>query len=341
MSLYLPEIANRELSDVARHARHMLEQVVPMGINCALIGSPEHGNVGDSAIWLGQRMFLQDRRATVRYSCSDATFDEAVLRRAMPSGIVYLQGGGNWGTLWPAAQAVREQVLEQLHDYVVVQLPQSIYYEDAASLERTRALVQAHPAFTLMVRDRASFDIGVNGLGAYTLLCPDSALLLEGTLHRHQPDVDCLILARTDKERLTGGLSAVLGDTPQTVATVDWLEEPRTWTHAMVDVLARRATGRWAGSRFFQAAMVALWDRIALERLDRGCRVLSRGHVVVTDRLHAHILSTMLGIPNVVLDNVYGKVGNFMDAWMQGNPLCRHADSVSDAAQIASEFLAA
>ena len=36
---------------------------------------------------------------------------------------------------------------------------------------------------------------------------------------------------------------------------------------------------------------------------------------MVTDRLHAHILSLLLDIPHVVLDNSYGKVGGFVDAW--------------------------
>jgi len=30
--------------------------------------------------------------------------------------------------------------------------------------------------------------------------------------------------------------------------------------------------------------------------------------VVITDRLHAHILATLMGIPNVAMDNDYGKI---------------------------------
>jgi pyruvyl transferase EpsO len=43
--------------------------------------------------------------------------------------------------------------------------------------------------------------------------------------------------------------------------------------------------------------------------------LLSAGRVVVTDRLHAHLLSLLLAIPHAVLDNTYGKLGRFLDAW--------------------------
>lgn len=339
MNLDIPPIANRELSEVATFARTLLAQVIPKGAACALIGSPDHGNVGDSAIWLGQRVFLRERGVSVRYSCSDATFDDRALRRAMPNGIVLLQGGGNWGTIWPGPQAVRERVLERLRDYTVVQLPQSIHYENGAALERTRDLVQAHPAFTLYVRDRPSFEIGTHALGARTVLCPDSAVLLEGTLRRWTPEVDCLVLARDDRERLAGGLDTMLAGSRHSVDCVDWLVEPRSLTNAILQRFTYRSKGWWAGTRLFQSAALALWDQIALERMERGCRLLSRGRIVVTDRLHAHIISTMLGIPNVVLDNSYGKLGNFMNAWTLDNPLCHRAESMAEAAAIAESLL--
>ena len=43
--------------------------------------------------------------------------------------------------------------------------------------------------------------------------------------------------------------------------------------------------------------------------------MLSTGGLVVTDRLHAHILSLLLDIPHVLLDNSYGKVAGFADQW--------------------------
>ena len=50
-------------------------------------------------------------------------------------------------------------------------------------------------------------------------------------------------------------------------------------------------------------------------RFHRGLEILGRGRGVVTDRLHGHILSSLMGIPHVALDNSYGKLSAFMDTW--------------------------
>jgi pyruvyl transferase EpsO len=329
------------LQTMANQAFETLATMIPEGSVCALLDHPDYPNVGDSAIWLGQREFLRSRNVRVAYSCSIKTFDEGALRRALPRGIVLIQGGGNFGTLWPHHQIFRERVLEHLRDYPVVQLPQSIRYEDDGSLQRTAQLIAAHPRFTLCVRDHASFQIATEQLNAKTLLCPDSALLLDGKLERRAPDVDCLVLARTDKERAFEGLEQAFTRSGMSVAIADWLDEPRTRLHSLRDRFARASRREWSSSPLFQFAMLQLWDRLAWQRTKRGCDLLSRGRIVVTDRLHAHILSTLLGIPNIVLDNSYGKLSGFIAAWTASNPLCHQAASVEQAKQIAERLLRA
>ena len=82
------------------------------------------------------------------------------------------------------------------------------------------------------------------------------------------------------------------------------------------------------------ALRAASYDTAARARVLRGCRLLSSGRVVITDRLHAHLLSLLLGIPHAVLDNSYGKVGAYMDAWTSGSPLVRRAASWAEAAAL-------
>lgn len=93
-----------------------LERLVPEG-PVALLGCPSHRNVGDQAIWLGQReaiWALDDRRPV--YACSIASYDAAELRRRLGHGTILLTGGGNLGDLYPAEQAFREQVLKDFRN---------------------------------------------------------------------------------------------------------------------------------------------------------------------------------------------------------------------------------
>lgn len=328
----LPALGNKILS--------VLRQVIPLDQPCALLDHPDHPNVGDSAIWLGERRALQQLGVKIAYSCSVKTYDEACLRAAMPRGTVLIHGGGNFGTLWPHHQQLRERLLEQLRDYRLVQLPQSIHYDDAAALDRTARLIRQHPAFTLLVRDANALRMGREMLGAQTLLCPDSALLLAGAVRRAPADVDCLVLARTDKERAYQGLEAACEGLGISTQALDWLDEPRGLLHRIRDRLLLQARRPWAASAWFQQPMLLLWDRLAQQRTRRGCRLLSRGRIVITDRLHAHILCTLLGIPHIVLDNNCGKLSGFIRCWTAEHPLCHLADSVVEASRIAQQLLA-
>jgi hypothetical protein len=58
-----------------------------------------------------------------------------------------------------------------------------------------------------------------------------------------------------------------------------------------------------------------LWDQLAEDRTLRGLRMLSRGQVVVTNRLHAHLLCLLAGIPHVVCDTANGKIFAYRDTW--------------------------
>jgi pyruvyl transferase EpsO len=78
-------------------------------------------------------------------------------------------------------------------------------------------------------------------------------------------------------------------------------------------------------------ALLQLFDRVASSKQRRGVALLSAGRVVVTERLHGHLLCLLLGIPHVVLDNDYGKVHAFVRSWTEASPLCRLASSPEDA----------
>lgn len=326
--------------NLAHKINSTLLRAIPADADCALIDFPDHSNVGDSAIWLGERVYLKQQSVSVKYMCRHDTFDEADLRRTMPTGTILIHGGGNFGTLWEQHQRLRESIIERLRDYKIVQLPQSIYYDNQEALERTCQVVSAHPDFTLLVRDRASLNIGLNGLTANTFLCPDSALLLGGLLQRSPAQVDCLVLARTDLERSVDQLDRVLQGTPYSVESADWLTETRTPGIFAVRALMKMSDYKLP-SRIYQHALLAACDRAAWQRVNRGCRLLSRGRVVVTDRLHAHILCVLLDIPHVILDNNYGKVRGFMDEWLSTNPLCHKASDREEAGEIAARLLSA
>ena len=70
-----------------------------------------------------------------------------------------------------------------------------------------------------------------------------------------------------------------------------------------------------------------------------GLLFLQRGRVVVTERLHGHILATLLDIPHVVLDNRDRKLSSYHRTWTRGLRNVRLASSAPEAARLALELL--
>ena len=96
---------------LAMRIDEVLAPLIPVGSTCAMLDFPTHSNVGDSAIWLGQRVHLARVDVSVVYVSDLATYSSAELRRRLPRGLILLSGGGSLGDVWPETQRFREQVI--------------------------------------------------------------------------------------------------------------------------------------------------------------------------------------------------------------------------------------
>lgn len=320
-------------------ASETLRSAIDPALPVALLDYPDHSNVGDSAIWSGEMKFLTENRYDLRYVCDYQSFNEKILRHVMPRGQILLHGGGNFGTVWPIYQVFRESIAARMPDYRIVQLPQSIHFDNETSIGRTKQALAAHPDFLMMVRDRESLDFATTTLALKAVLCPDSALILHGDLKREKPDVDILVLARTDKESQGSGLDKASLD-GYTLDVVDWIEEPKTLTRKFARLAKRIGKSSWGASPGLQSIQSHFFHELANQRIKRGTELLSRGRIVVTDRLHAHILCVLLGIEHIVIDNSYGKVTRFISCWTHDNPLVHVVKSPAEAMRLASQILA-
>ena len=292
-----------------------------------LLDFPDQRNVGDSAIWLGAAAYFREHRgAEPDYVSSIAAFSEAALRTSVPEGPIFIHGGGNFGDLWPRHHKFREHVLERFPDREIIQLPQSIHFDRPERVVRTAHAIARHRRFRLLVRDQPSYEFATANFDCEVGLCPDMAFFLGPLVRERAPEVDVLYLMRTDKERAYG---AITGGPGYSSRVADWLLESRLSIQAhKLLAIARGLRGGWPD----RAALRCAWyDAVARARVVRGCRLLSSGRVVITDRLHAHILSLLLGIPHAVLDNTYGKLGRFLDSWTGEAAGVHRASSTEDA----------
>jgi exopolysaccharide biosynthesis predicted pyruvyltransferase EpsI len=309
----------------------VLGPLLPPAARYALLDFPNHANVGDSAIWLGEREWLHRRGARLVYASDVATYSRQRLAARLGDGVILLHGGGNLGDFWVEHQHFRERVIQDFPDRPIIQLPQTIYFMDDWGVSEARRIFNAHRNLTLLCRDRPSLDFAKIEFAAASLLCPDMAFALGPLSRPGPPQVPVVWLARTDAE--SAG-PAALG-TEAGVERTDWLEEAVTPLGERNRILTRELEGEPQGGPALLDELMGTYDPLARERLTRGGRMLARGKVVVTDRLHGHILCLLLRIPHVLLDNNYGKIKHYYQTWTRNSGLTHWADSPAAALELA------
>ena len=316
----------------------IMASLIPPGTRVALINFPNHANAGDAALWLGELACLHRIGARIIYRASWASYRAADLARVLrPRDTILIHGGGNFGDLYLHNQAVtRMRVLESFPDHRTIQLPQSIWFRDEANRDRLRACCEAHRDFTLLVREEQSLMMAQRDFRVPTQLCPDMVFALGVLPRRAAPRTDILWLARRDVE--STGYAPPPSDT--SLEVIDWLaplpdEPPARLDFRLTAPLNRKlhalAQNEGATHGWQRRLLGATFMTMARGWTERGCCILARGRVVVTDRLHGHILALQQGIVHVVIDNSYGKLRAVYHTWTHASPITRFAANANEA----------
>ena len=346
--------ARDTIADPLREQRELLRRTwaerVPPGSQVALALYPDHWNVGDAAIWWGTRSLLASLGVTVAYGCDPWTYDPDHLARRVPRGPILLLGGGNLGDVYDGEQGLRLRILRDFPDRPIIQLPQSIWFRDPAARDALAELLRTRRNTTLLLRDAASLAYARTHFPVPSLLCPDSALALDLTSVRRRGDVPVVALWRRDVE-----LDLPLPRLPADWIVTDWQDlEPAPGSRSLRSRAFRAVVGdrplgdrplgdraRLSSRRAAWRFAPGLWDAVAEERAVRGCQLLARGRVVITNRLHGHLLCSLLGIPHVVCDTVNGKLSAYLQTWNAGGPLVHGAATPADAVALAGALASA
>ena len=336
------EAAESLIARLTERIETVLRLLIPAGHPVALIGFPFYTNVGDSAIWLGEMAYLRRNRNRIVYACHPSSYSPDEARRRIGEALILLTGGGNFGDLYPENQRLRERVIADFPDRRIVQLSQTIWFTEKSELERARAIVEGHPDLTLVARDARTLELAAGQFDAPVVLCPDMAFALGPLPRPRRPAREVVWLARSDAESATPRIP-----TAPEVEVVDWLGDER-WESRLplAGPVMRRAAPRIRAAvrrppRAISASpplLLSLYNLHARARLAYGSGVLGRGRTAVTDRLHGHILCTLLGIPHALLDNSYGKVASFHTTWTEDLDLVRWAHDADEALRFASEL---
>ena len=332
---------------------------------CALLNFPNHVNIGDHLIWAGTVDYLQKVSQTrIAYTADLDSYSEQSLNLTLsPADPILLHGGGSLGDLWPDRQEFHERVVAGHPNRPVIVLPQSMHFRDPARACHAAEIFNAHGDLTLFIRDQRSYA-GACELFANCRvhLAPDMAFQMAGCLSPITSNAaTTLLLARRDHEAVRSI------DTPGVDGVhQDWVSFERKWRWGRRSIPFSRTLARWYRDgwqrRFLNpgeyrqrtawlhhlranpatSALVAgpgcefslglIWD---------GCHQLGSHRALVTDRLHAHMLATMLEMPSILRPNSYDKNKSFHETWLSNIPWSRFVEDDALVPQALAEVIAA
>ena len=287
-----------------------------IGNEIILLDLPYHMNIGDLLIWEGELNYLKQLGCTIKGSHSLFTFNFP----DVPPHITFLlHGGGNFGDLYPDHQEFRKKIIQHYPNNPIVLFPQSVWYQDKRNLLQDKEVFAQHNNLILCARDLSTYKcFQENFKSATVLLVPDMAFYINPQIikkYSTPPKKDILYFKRTDIE-FNNPPSYLSGRED----IHDWssLEHPgiiQKMFRAII-FLFKHSKGSRINGMIAKCIDNYATNILRPYLLKTGIKQISSYNSIITTRLHAMILSLLVGRNIRYVDNLTGKLSSFSETWL-------------------------
>lgn len=343
---------------------------------CALLDYPNHLNIGDHLIWLGELFYLTDVLKTkIKYTAAcNSDFSSEVMEKQIGEAPIVLHGGGNLGDLYSMHQEFREHIISKYRDRPIIIMPQSIYFANADNLRKAANIFNSHPNLTIFVRELRSYEIALKSFYKCQVInAPDMAfqmINMPGLTCNTSRKSSILYHCREDKELDNTTFPSTSINLPNLI-TEDWVSYKWKYWNSYTSMFINSKILPWLPNtaRLFKQSLNRdlnnpidwlSWQvaqkshshtakfndiynpkihRISWSLLHSGIYQFRQHRLIITNRLHGHILCILLGIPHILLSNSYYKNESFYETWTQQIPFCRFVKNTAQLNIAAQELL--
>ena len=289
-----------------------------------LIGSPEHGNLGDHAIAEAERnFFAKDFPDIPLVELSGPCYRSLpgiIQSKIRPDDIICITGGGFLGSLWMIEEDMVRDVLQSFPNNQVVIFPQTMYFEDTVhgkeELAKSKKIYGECKNLKIFLREKKSYDYVIENFAIpqdRVFLIPDMVLSMTGNSAAGTNRDTILLCLRGDKEScLSENLKSNLTSSLENFGC----------RISCVDTVVQRE--------------VSLSER--KQELDSIFQTFSSAKLVITDRLHGMLFAVITGTPCIAMNQVSGKVAGVYE-WIKDLEYVSFVEDVSEIVKEADRLL--
>lgn len=278
-----------------------------------IVGTEDFGNIGDHEI--AESIYSFIKKVLGGYSILEVAASEyskkyELLKKYIKrEDILILTGGGNFGSEYPKAQAIRENVCTTWPDNPKIIFPQTIYYSNTDNtmeeIKKAATIFNKKNNVTIFAREKTSFLFAREYFSCASYLVPDIVLSNEMISFDGLNREDIILCLRSDKEK-----SLSLAEQEVLLQRVD-------------------SIGRNIVTTDFQLPYsISKTERIA--QIEEKMQMFCTSRLVITDRLHGMIFAAITGTPCVVFNNYNQKITGTYDLISYLPYIC-YVNSVNEA----------
>lgn len=295
--------------------RNRIKNLLRRQPNIFLIGSPEHGNMGDQLIALGELHWFQTYypHTPVREFTHDTLLRDRKCRLLLScirkQDVLFLHGGGNVNDRYVNCERIRRRVVQKCPENRIVLFQQSIHFRDTPEAQQYKAdtirIYNQHKHLLILTREDTSFSLAKEMFPSLRVKkFPDMATCLFPVM---KPSADfprdgILLCVRADGERYFSEQTW-----QQLLSALQDYTVQRTDTHVrrVVPPAVRRTEAQ------------ALVDAFA------------HAKVIITDRFHGVIFSVLAQTPCIALRSCDHKIIDGVK-WFRDHPGVLYAESAQE-----------
>lgn len=252
---------------------------------CALIGTPSYGNLGDQLIAFAELEYLKSiygKDNVIEISENDVRYRFNQVKRCIRKDMfIYLQGGGNISDIWVDQEKIRKRIIKTFHNNIIV-FPQSVFFSDKMA-EQTILNKYKHNV-VVCAREKFTYEV-LKRNNITTYLCPDMGFYLKKYYEqefKNQKRHGIAVCIRNDCEKSYTNAEKQI---------TDFLEYNNYEYEAFTTVLTQ---------------YIKKEERKI--RIEEMLHYISEKELVITDRLHAMVMAYITNTPCLALANENKKV---------------------------------